>query len=204
MERSGVNNNALNIETIMTSRYYRNSLLRGPLQRASHPILNVYELEKILYTGKTIRNHADEVWPGLFLGDQEMAANKGELHRIRITHILNATHSRFRGGEEYYKGMHILYMGIDAQDCPTFDMSVHFYPAADFIHRALRGRGKILVHCAVGVSRSATLVLAYLMIYHHMTLVEAINTVKDRRGIIPNRGFLRQLLDLDKNLRGKC
>ncbi|XP_075711441.1 dual specificity protein phosphatase 26 [Rhinoderma darwinii] len=188
----------------MTSRYsYRSSLLRGPLQRNSHPILSVYELEKILYTGKTIRNHADEVQPGLYLGDQEIAANKGELYRMGITHILNATHSRFRGGDEYYKGMNILYMGIDAQDSPTFDMTVHFYPAADFIHRTLRKRGKILVHCAVGVSRSATLVLAYLMIYHHMTLVEAINTVKDRRGIIPNRGFLRQLLDLDNTLREK-
>ncbi|KAG8574810.1 hypothetical protein GDO81_009346 [Engystomops pustulosus] len=187
----------------MNSRYsYRSSLLRGPLQRGSHP-LSVFELEKILYTGKYIRNNADEVWPGLYLGNQEIAANKGELSRMRITHILNATHSRFRGGEEYYRGMHILYMGIDAQDCPTFDMSVHFYPAADFIHKALRGRGKILVHCAVGVSRSATLVLAYLMIYHHMTLVEAINTVKDKRGIIPNRGFLRQLLELDSDLKGK-
>ncbi|XP_069622610.1 dual specificity protein phosphatase 26 [Ranitomeya imitator] len=188
----------------MTSRSsYRSPFVRGPLQRASHPILSVFDLEKILYTGKCIRNHADEVWPGLYLGDQEIAANKGELYQMRITHILNATHSRFRGGEEYYKGMNISYMGIDAQDSPTFDMSVHFNEAADFIHRALRERGKILVHCAVGVSRSATLVLAYLMIYHHMTLVEAINTVKDRRGIIPNRGFLRQLLELDNTLRGK-
>ncbi|KAM3924079.1 dual specificity protein phosphatase 26 [Leptodactylus fuscus] len=186
----------------MTSRYfYRSSLVREPLQRGGP--LSVYELEKILYTGKSIRNHADEVWPGLYLGDQEIAANNGQLYRMGITHILNASHSRLRGGADNYKGMNVLYMGIDAQDSPTFDMSVHFYPAADFIHQALRGRGQILVHCAVGVSRSATLVLAYLMIYHHKTLVEAINTVKDRRGIIPNRGFLRQLLELDRTLRGK-
>ncbi|KAG9488937.1 hypothetical protein GDO78_005118 [Eleutherodactylus coqui] len=132
-----------------------------------------------------------------------MAANNGELYRMHITHILNASHSRLRGGAENYKGMNILYMGIDAQDSPTFDMSVHFCPAADFIHKALRERGKVFVHCAVGVSRSATLVLAYLMIHHRKTLVEAITTVKDRRGIIPNRGFLRQLLELDSTLRGK-
>ncbi|PIO23274.1 hypothetical protein AB205_0076500 [Aquarana catesbeiana] len=123
---------------------------------------------------------------------REIAANKGELLQLRITHILNAAHSRWRGGEEYYRGMNILYMGIDAQDSPIFDMSVHFQAAADFIHRALKERG---------VSRSATLVLAYLMIYQRMTLVEAINTVKDKRGIIPNRGFLRQLLDLESKLR---
>ena len=57
------------------------------------------------------------------------------------------------------------------------------------------------MHCAVGVSRSATLVLAYLMLYHRLTLVEAIKKVKDHRGISPNRGFLRQLLALDRRLR---
>ena len=54
---------------------------------------------------------------------------------------------------------------------------------------------------AVGVSRSATLVLAYLMIRQNLTLVDAIKTVKDHRGVIPNRGFLRQLNGLDIILR---
>ncbi|OCT89897.1 dual specificity protein phosphatase 26 [Xenopus laevis] len=176
------------------------SLLSGKYKISSHNALSVFELEKLLYTGKIVKQHADEVWPNLYLGDQDIAANKGELLRLNITHILNACHSRFRGGEDYYKGMVISYMGIEAHDSEIFDMSIHFYPAADFIHKALRGRGKILVHCAMGVSRSATLVLAYLMIHHNMTLVEAITTVKERRGIIPNRGFLRQLLNLDKSL----
>uniref|UniRef100_A0A670YU24 Dual specificity protein phosphatase n=1 Tax=Pseudonaja textilis TaxID=8673 RepID=A0A670YU24_PSETE len=110
----------------------------------------------------------------------------------------------WRGGADYYEGTGICYLGIEAHDSPTFDMSPYFQPAADFIHKALsKSGGRILVHCAVGVSRSATLVLAYLMIYHHLTLVEAIKTVKDHRGIIPNRGFLRQLTTLDNSLRLK-
>ncbi|XP_067399905.1 dual specificity protein phosphatase 26 [Emydura macquarii macquarii] len=170
----------------------------------SHPILSVFELERLLYTGKTACNHADEVWPGLYLGDQDIAANRRELSRLHITHILNASHSRWRGGAEYYEGTGIHYQGIEAHDSPGFDMSPYFYPAADFIHQALsKSGGRILVHCAVGVSRSATLVLAYLMIHHHMTLVEAIKTVKDHRGIIPNRGFLHQLVTLDNSLRLK-
>lgn len=46
---------------------------RGSLEEMSsahHPFLNVFELERLLYTGKTACNHADEVWPGLYLGDQ--------------------------------------------------------------------------------------------------------------------------------------
>lgn len=60
---------------------------------------------------------------------------------------------------------------------------------------------RVFVHCAVGVSRSASLVLAYLMIRHHYTLLEAINKIKERRWIFPNRGFLKQLLALDMKLR---
>uniref|UniRef100_A0A8C2XAA0 Dual specificity protein phosphatase n=1 Tax=Cyclopterus lumpus TaxID=8103 RepID=A0A8C2XAA0_CYCLU len=60
---------------------------------------------------------------------------------------------------------------------------------------------RVFVHCAVGVSRSASLVLAYLMIRHHYTLLEAINKVKERRWIFPNRGFLKQLCALDMKLR---
>ncbi|NXD63370.1 DUS26 phosphatase, partial [Eolophus roseicapillus] len=196
------------------SRFSRNgtrSPSRGTREeRNNHPILSVFELERLLYTGKTACNHADEVWPGLYLGDQDIAANRRELAHLRITHILNASHSKWRGGAEYYEGTGIRYLGIEAHDSPSFDMSPYFYPAADFIHQALNeGRpcvsppGRILVHCAVGVSRSATLVLAYLMIRHHMPLVEAIKTVKDHRGIIPNRGFLRQLVALDNALRLK-
>lgn len=62
--------------------------------------------------------------------------------------------------------------------------------------------GKVLVHCHVGVSRSATLVLAYLMLKQKLTLVEAVCAIKDNRGVIPNRGFLRQLIKLDEQLFG--
>ncbi|KAK2508590.1 hypothetical protein MC885_004759, partial [Smutsia gigantea] len=178
---------------------------RGALEEMppiQHPFLNVFELERLLYTGKTACNHADEVWPGLYLGDQDIANNRRELRRLGITHVLNASHSRWRGPPEAYETLGIRYLGVEAHDSPAFDMSTHFQAAADFIHRALRQPGgRILVHCAVGVSRSATLVLAYLMLYHHLTLVEAIKKVKDHRGIIPNRGFLRQLLALDRRLR---
>lgn len=59
---------------------------------------------------------------------------------------------------------------------------------------------KLLVHCVMGRSRSATLFLAYLMICENMTLVDAIEQVKKRRRIIPNWGFLKQLRELDMQL----
>ncbi|XP_061905592.1 dual specificity protein phosphatase 26-like isoform X2 [Entelurus aequoreus] len=146
----------------------------------SSPGLAVFELERLLFTGKAIISHADEVWPGVYIGD----------------------HKR-QSCPEIYQGMKIVYKGVEAQDSCGFDMSVNFRAAADFISMALSRGGKVLVHCQVGVSRSATLVLAYLMLKQRLTLVEAICAVKENRGVTPNRGFLRQLIHLDWQLFGK-
>ncbi|KAK0137543.1 Dual specificity protein phosphatase 26 [Merluccius polli] len=168
----------------------------------SSPGLAVCELERLLFTGKAIISHADEVWPKLYIGDQHGAENLADLSMHRITHVLNAAQCRRHGGADLYKGMNIAYMGIEARDSCDFDMSTNFQSAANFIHGALSRGGRVLVHCHVGVSRSATLVLAYLMLKQKLTLVEAICAVKDHRGVVPNRGFLRQLIQLDGQLFG--
>lgn len=61
--------------------------------------------------------------------------------------------------------------------------------------------GKVLVHCMMGISRSATCALAYLMINRKMSAVDAIRTMRMRRDVRPNDGFLQQLADLDNELR---
>ncbi|TNN86451.1 Dual specificity protein phosphatase 26 [Liparis tanakae] len=166
----------------------------------SSPGLAVCELERLLFTGKAIISHGDEVWPRLYIGDQHSAENRANLSKHRFTHVLNAAHSKRGVQPDIYKGTEITYMGIEAHDSCGFDMSVNFQAAAQFIHRALSRGGKVLVHCHVGVSRSATLVLAYLMLRQNLTLVEAICAVKKHRGVFPNRGFLRQLIRLDGQL----
>lgn len=55
----------------------------------------------------------------------------------------------------------------------------------------------------MGVSRSATCVLAYLMICRKMSASDAIRTVRMRRDIHPNDGFLQQLAELDMELKRK-
>ncbi|TRY59779.1 hypothetical protein DNTS_027183 [Danionella cerebrum] len=73
--------------------------------------------------------------------------------------------------------------------------------AAGFIRTATSSlAGKVLVHCAMGLSRSSSLVLAYLMIHEKMTLVEAIKAIAQHRNICPNHGFIEQLRELDRSL----
>jgi len=67
------------------------------------------------------------------------------------------------------------------------------------IHGAL-GRGEnVLVHCQEGISRSASIVLAYLIAYKRIDLETAMEDVRNaRKCIMPNEGFIRQLKDFEK------
>ncbi|XP_012160168.1 dual specificity phosphatase DUPD1 isoform X3 [Ceratitis capitata] len=150
----------------------------------------------------------DEVYPGIFIGDVASAKNKSFLRMMGITHVLNAAEGCRYGqvdtGHSYYRDMpSIRYMGFPMVDAPTTDISRYFYVAAKFIDSAISSGGKILVHCLVGMSRSATCVLAYLMICRKMSAADAIRKVRMRREIRPNEGFLQQLADLDVELKRK-
>lgn len=65
----------------------------------------------------------------------------------------------------------------------------------------LLSAGRVLVHCARGISCSATVALAYLMIRERLSLVVALELVCQRRNILPNAGFLEQLRRLDTSLQ---
>ncbi|XP_056152717.1 dual specificity protein phosphatase 13-like [Lampris incognitus] len=161
------------------------------------------DLEKVLYGGKRFGNRVDEVWPNLFIGDMSVANDRYSLWKLGITHVLNAAHGRMycQGSRDFY-GSSVDYHGVPADDSPSFDLYGYFFPSADYIQEALDTSGaKVFVHCAVGVSRSASLVLAYLMIHHHYSLLDAIKRIKERRWIFPNKGFLKQLRALDIKLR---
>ncbi|XP_073337910.1 dual specificity protein phosphatase 13A-like [Pagrus major] len=164
-------------------------------------IPSLQELEEVLHSAPRSCRHGDEVWPNLYLGDMFMSHDKLGLWQLGVTHVLNAAHGKLccKGSDDFY-GTTVKYYGVPANDLPTFDLSPFFYPAAEFIHQALTSGGKVFVHCAVGVSRSAALVLAYLMIHHHLSLLSSVRCVQQKRWIFPNRGFLRQLIALDQKL----
>ncbi|XP_012881056.1 PREDICTED: dual specificity phosphatase DUPD1 [Dipodomys ordii] len=162
-----------------------------------------FELERLFWKSSPQYTHVNEVWPRLHIGDEVTALDRYGLQKAGFTHVLNAAHGRWNvdTGPDFYSDLAIQYFGVEADDVPTFDLSIFFYTAASFIHAALScDKSKILVHCAMGRSRSATLVLAYLMIYKNMTLVDAIQQVAKNRCVLPNRGFLKQLRELDQQL----
>uniref|UniRef100_A0A6J0TXS0 Dual specificity protein phosphatase n=1 Tax=Pogona vitticeps TaxID=103695 RepID=A0A6J0TXS0_9SAUR len=164
------------------------------------------ELQRLVWNRGGSDNHVDQVWPNLYLGDAWAARSKTILQSLGITHILNAADGPYNinTGARYYRDLPIEYYGVQAFDDNAFNISIFFHDAANFMRKALNSEGgKIFVHCAMGLSRSATLVLAYLMIHENLTLVEALKSVDSHRGICPNTGFLSQLRDLDIKLNNE-
>ena len=135
---------------------------------------------------------------------------EGKLQSLGITHVLNAapgnTRYHVQTGPDFYRESGMIYHGVPATDMFTFQLDRYFDEACDFIGKAIGTKkagklnGKILVHCKEGVSRSASLVLAYLVRDQEMALTEAVNLVRSKREILPNQGFLQQLIDFSFKL----
>lgn len=77
-----------------------------------------------------------------------VAQNKKTLHKLSITHVLNAAHSKQGSiGDQSFYGNTCVYFGIPAEDSEDFDLSQYFKPATDFIHKALMSKdGKLNVN----------------------------------------------------------
>jgi protein-tyrosine phosphatase len=82
-------------------------------------------------------------------------------------------------------------------DTTDENINKHFYQVHEIISEAAKESKNVLVHCYAGMSRSPTLIMAYLMIEYKLNLDQALKLVKERRTFIaPNKGFLRQLCSL--------
>ena len=86
------------------------------------------------------------------------------------------------------------YKIIEVSDDETSDICQHFRDCIAFMTEVIGNKGTILVHCAAGVSRSASVVIAYIMYTHKLKFLDAFKKVKEKRPCIrPNPGFISQL-----------
>jgi len=143
-------------------------------------------------------SHPSEVQPNLYLGNVLSSQDLTSLRHHGITHILNATTSLpnvyGNGLEPPDLGPAFVYRRVPLEDNNKEDLLAHLDGAVDFIADALSKPGNgVLVHCQQGVSRSASIVLGYLVREWNHSFEEAMAHVKQRRFIQPGDGFIRQL-----------
>ncbi|CAI5446551.1 unnamed protein product [Caenorhabditis angaria] len=99
---------------------------------------------------------------------------------------------------------HMKVVHIPLQDDEKTDLTPHWANVYKEIEEARKGAGRALVLCAMGISRSATFAIAYVMQQEKKPLRDAYKTVQLARNIIcPNVGFFTQLIELEIKLRGK-
>ncbi|XP_015487541.1 protein phosphatase Slingshot homolog 3 isoform X3 [Parus major] len=129
------------------------------------------------------------VFPHLFLGSEWNAANLEELQQNRVTHILNVA----REIDNFFPAL-FTYMNVRVYDEEAAELLPHWNNTFLFLSRVRAAGGRALVHCRMGLSRSAATVLAYAMKEFGWPLERALRHVQHcRPGVLPNPGFMRQL-----------
>jgi len=125
----------------------------------------------------------------IVLGGRDEANNKSMLESYGITHVLNSCKQLNNFFPESYT-----YLKICAMDNDSYRIVEDFDNASGFIQRVEKLRGRVLVHCIAGVSRSVCFVLMHLMRAHGICLNQAYKHLKDVRPFIhPNDSFLLQM-----------
>ncbi len=80
-------------------------------------------------------------------------------------------------------------------------ISAHFDDCFEFLNKAKESKQAAVVCCMAGVSRSPTVVCAYLMKEQGLTALQALNFVSERRRtILPNQGFISRLLLFEQKI----
>ena len=129
----------------------------------------------------------------VYLGDCFGADDETLIKSRNITHVLSCMGKL----SPKYKDKTIVQKIIELEDNEQTNIFQYFYDSIKFIDNS----NKVFVHCFAGVSRSATLVIAYFMWKKKMTFRESLFFVSKFRNIGPNMGFRMQLLILEKKLK---
>jgi protein-tyrosine phosphatase len=146
----------------------------------------------------TITLQWNKIWPdkvmdGLFIGSLRAAQNASVFSGLSITNVVTCgrnLHTNIPSG--------VKQLVLDVDDNDDEKLNAHFHKAIAFMLEGMKANppGNVLVHCFAGVSRSATIVIAFLMHEQRKTFSEAMTFVREQRPAInPNQNFCRQLQD---------
>ncbi|XP_018603743.1 protein phosphatase Slingshot homolog 2-like isoform X2 [Scleropages formosus] len=130
-----------------------------------------------------------EIFDHVYLGSEWNASNLEELQTSGVRYILNVT----REIDNFFPGL-FEYHNIRVYDEEATNLLEYWNDTYKFISKAKKAGAKCLVHCKMGVSRSASTVIAYAMKEYGWDLERAFDHVKERRAVTkPNPSFMRQL-----------
>ena len=137
----------------------------------------------------------NEIKDGLWLGDNYAANNVKDLKKKGIKKILTVMNQT---GPIYKSEDGFIHKKFELSDFESENIIKYFGECLNFID----GKEKVLVHCMAGASRSATIIIAYLMWKDKMKYDDALDFVQKKRFIVyPNEGFREQLKLFENELK---
>jgi protein-tyrosine phosphatase len=147
-----------------------------------------------------LESHPGNIDNFIYIGSYFNATNSKELDKLNIKYILNCA-IECKNLFEYK----FIYKKIDLKDLIDFPIENYFDEAIEFINKCREEKkGNLLIHCMQGKSRSATILLAYLIKENKMTTNEAFKFVKKKRKtILPNLSFMNKLREFEEKLNNK-
>lgn len=135
----------------------------------------------------------DEVFPDVYLGDFAAACNREKLRELGITHIL----CTILGVDPVFP-KDFVYKNVHLRDNERQNVMPYLDQCVEYIEAALKNGGRVFVHCMCGVSRSSTMVIAYLISRHSKAYSQALEEVREHRAVVnPNKAFQHQLVNYD-------
>ena len=141
----------------------------------------------------------------LYLGDRHDARDRSTFEDLGISWVINATtdiNNFFEG--ESINGRPMRYMNVNLNDAEGVDIMKNFADTNRFLLKCKRSGGKALVHCRAGMSRSTSIMLAFLMFNETWRLCDALDYCRKKRFICdPNIDFRLQLALYEIFLFGK-
>jgi protein-tyrosine phosphatase len=170
-----------------------------------------YRQEKNILSSNTIEalhlQNPAQISPNLYLSSVNPAQDLILLKQLQVNCVLNVTgyeHNSNKLRFEIDYPPEITAKHIIMADEMNVKISDHFDEALGFIHENIGKNtlNKILIHCEAGISRSPTIVIAYLMRYQNQSLKNAYDIVKQRKNNVgPHAGFFEELIQFEQQIK---
>tara|TARA_B100001964_G_C14059147_1_gene520568 strand:+ start:188 stop:748 length:561 start_codon:yes stop_codon:yes gene_type:complete len=137
-----------------------------------------------------------QITDNIYVGNISTGTNLELLKEKGITHIISAL--------SHFSPPHpndFEYLHIQCYDMEFQPIIMRFQESNIFIQNAIKGGGKVYIHCMCGVSRSITLTIAYLIRERTESITEILEDIRCYRPIAnPNPGFMNQLEKFQKEV----
>lgn len=143
---------------------------------------------------------AERGGPKLLLGSFADACDIAALSQHGVRTVVNCTSECTLSADVIASLSNVVVLGL--LDVETANLAGALPRALSAVEAGLASGHSVLVHCAQGVSRSAAVVLAFLVRHRGMSLAAAWQHVSARRDVSPNIGFWGQLLAFELSERG--